>query len=259
MQVKPRNIKNLVGSSINQPGFGSTFTTGREGNIRTSNERTVVRYECPAVDVGIRTAAACTNELPIVYKNQPMYLHPITKEIIHEDTGIKQINCSNVMTSMYEISPGQWINLSSKLPASSPKRLELLKLDHIETFTQQNSISNNCIYNEADIEAAIPVIPRKEGVNIIRIGKHTSRRSSRWLQLRNVVVTRSLQESNLGYNETDLGKILNIRTAIHRAYLNILHNSMYKGCIVSGTINLQHLQDRRNYVETDIRRFPVLS
>lgn len=79
------------------------------------------------------------------------------------------------------ITQGQWINLSSKLPAPPPKRLEWLQLDHIETFAPQNSITNFGLYTEADIKAARRyVISREEWTNIVRTGKYIIRRNPEW-------------------------------------------------------------------------------
>ena len=111
-------------------------------------------YKCTQVDVTIRHSDLCTTELPIMFKGKEAYLSPVTRVIIHENMGIKPLNCSNVMSPMYELKPGHWITLPSRTRIPPPRQLELIKLNHTQSFEPLQDVEKGGIYVEKDIEDA---------------------------------------------------------------------------------------------------------
>ena len=111
-------------------------------------------YKCPQVNVAIRHSEACTAELPITFNGKEVYLNPVTRVIIHENMGIKPLNCSNVMSPMYELTPGHWISLPSRTRIPAPRQLELIKLNHTQLFEPLQGVEQGGIYVEKDIEDA---------------------------------------------------------------------------------------------------------
>ena len=111
-------------------------------------------YECQEVSVTLRKTDKCTNELPIKYRGLDAYLSPVTHIIVKDVSSVVVLNCSNLLSPMYETSKGQWIsvpNFETKIP---PLELDLMKLDQEIQFTNLDDVDSIGLYSKEAIEHA---------------------------------------------------------------------------------------------------------
>ena len=114
----------------------------------------IYTYKCPQVQVKLRKLEYCTNELPVIYRNQSWFVQPVTRILMPDIGSVRMINCTNAMSPLYELTHNHWITLPRMDTVQTPHQLELIKLERSELDTEINGIASSGLYDTASMEAA---------------------------------------------------------------------------------------------------------
>ena len=125
-----------------------------EGTFARVMGEVIHTYKCKKVRVELAAVDECTNELPVMYQGQQVYLEPVTRVIISNPIGIKKLTCSNVLAPMYEWGDGNWITLPDRKRTTAPEKLEMMKLVQPHRFQEFLNTQEGGIYDIKDINAA---------------------------------------------------------------------------------------------------------
>ena len=111
-------------------------------------------YKCNRVEAVLAQTTECTNELPVMYEGRIRYAEPVTRILLPVGIEAKSIECSNVLSPIYQVNPSYWISLPGRVKVDVPKPLELVALEKEQKFKAYDSISTSGLYGPKDIDAA---------------------------------------------------------------------------------------------------------
>lgn len=89
-------------------------------------------FSCDKVNVNPRDENECYEELPIIFKEEQLFLQPITHRITQHGS---RRPCEKIKTPKYQTNEGVWISMSPQIhiePTPSLMYHKLIKLDHFD-------------------------------------------------------------------------------------------------------------------------------
>lgn len=106
--------------------------------------------KCVPVPVTYRKGAGCTQEIPVLYNNKPMFIEPITH--ILTNTGTSSV-CSIKMSPKFKIDE-KWMTVhNGPIESEPPKVLDPNRVVQTWDFVSLLDISKNGLYDADDMES----------------------------------------------------------------------------------------------------------
>lgn len=134
-------------AKLDPPGF-AFMRTKQPGYTATLLGEILYLIKCVPIEVEIRKADLCFNELPVAYKNRSMFMTPMNHLL--QPHG-KVVECTSFMTPAYQLL-NVWYNLFPVLhKTESPKSLDV-NSRFTWSYTDPGNLASAGIYSQQDLD-----------------------------------------------------------------------------------------------------------
>ena len=171
-------LRTKLTMAITNPDIATPLLSAEIGLFARTVGEVLYTFRCKPVLVTLRQEPdRCTNELPVIFQNQNLYLEPVTRMITKNPTIIK---CTRALAPKFQINGKVWISLPEQKPVTVPLTLELPKVTEVLQFNDIQNLAKKGLYTNAALEEASKYIlfPRERA----RIMTLIARQSTKDLQ-----------------------------------------------------------------------------
>ena len=119
-------------------------------------------FRCKAVQVRVREAGECINEMPVLLGNEELYLEPVSRVLTRMST---KIPCSKILIAKFQVNDHFWVSSPLGHPTTIPETMQLPINNMTLSFKKFDDLAKSGIYSSKDIEHArkYALFPRIRG------------------------------------------------------------------------------------------------
>ena len=145
-------LRTKLAMTITNPDIATPLLSAELGLFGRVAGEVLYTFRCKSIDVTIRQEIdRCTNELPVTYGAQALYLEPVTRTITLKPTVIP---CNNPLVAKFQLNPAVWISIPDQKMVTAPLTLELPKLQGVLQFKDLTNLAKKGLYTTKQLEEA---------------------------------------------------------------------------------------------------------
>ena len=194
--------------AITNPDIATPLLSAEIGLFGRTVGEVLYTFKCKPVIVTLRQEPdRCTNELPVIFQNQNVFLEPVTRMITKNPTVIK---CSRALSPKFQINGQVWISLPEQKPVTVPQTLELPKITELLQFSDIQNIAKKGLYTNKALEEASRYIlfPRERARIMTVIARESTRDMQNYPDFELLLSPEHFKKATASYLKMVWGKFL---------------------------------------------------